>query len=179
MGEILYRKLEIGECERIQEIDASQYIGRAWREVDGVRQLVKIDYMDPDFPAGYDEHLAALKSTMEEGGAAYGAFDTDGRLIGFVTVNREVFGKRFKYVLLDQMFVNKNDRNRGIGKRLFKFAVDTARDWDVDKLYICAGSAEETILFYRAVGCREAEEINMKLYEDDPRDWQLEYMVKE
>ncbi len=179
MGEILFRRLELGECERIREIDASQYIGRAWREVDGVRQLVEIDYLDPDFPEGYDVHLAGLKSTLDEGGAAWGAFDTDGRLVGFVTVNREVFGERFKHVLLDQMFVNKADRNRGIGKRLFQCAVEAARDWDADKLYICAGSAEETILFYRAMGCKEAEEINQEFYEDDPRDWQLEYTVKE
>lgn len=177
MSEILYRKLEIGECERIREIDASHYIGRAWREVDGERQLVEIDYLDPDFPEGYEVHLAGLKSTLEEGGAAWAAFDVDGRLIGFMTVNREVFGKQFRHVLLDQMFVNKQDRNRGIGKRLFKLAVDTARDWSADKLYICAGSAEETILFYRAMGCKEAEEINVELYEDDPRDWQLEYAV--
>ena len=178
MGEILVRKLEIGECDRIREIDASQYIGRAWREVDGVRQLVEIDYLDPDFPEGYEVHLAAVKSTLHEGGAAYGAFDTDDRLVGFVTINRQVFGERFKHVLLDQMFVNKEDRNRGIGKQLFQRALETARNWDVDKLYICAGSAEETILFYRAVGCKEAEEINQEFYEDDPRDWQLEYAIK-
>ena len=38
--EVLYRTLELDECDRIREVDASQYIGRAWRNVDGYRQLV-------------------------------------------------------------------------------------------------------------------------------------------
>lgn len=50
---IAYRPLTLDECERIGEIDASQYIGRAWREVDGVRRLIDIDYLDPDFPEGF------------------------------------------------------------------------------------------------------------------------------
>ena len=47
---IKYRRLDISECLKIREIDASQYIGQAWREVDGKRQLVKIDYYEPDLP---------------------------------------------------------------------------------------------------------------------------------
>lgn len=43
------------------------------------------------------------------------------------------------------------------------------------KFYICAGSSEQTIAFYRAIGCVEANEINTGLYEEDTRDMQLEY----
>ena len=57
---IKYRRLDISECLKIREIDASQYIGQAWREVDGKRQLVKIDYYEPDLPNGFDAHLSKL-----------------------------------------------------------------------------------------------------------------------
>lgn len=30
--EVLYRTLELDECDRIRELNASQYIGRAWRK---------------------------------------------------------------------------------------------------------------------------------------------------
>lgn len=49
--------------------------------------------------------------------------------------------------------------------------------WNADKIYICAGSAEETIAFYHAIGCKEAEEINKELYESDTRDFQLEFSL--
>ena len=174
MNTITYRQLDITEAERIKEIDASQFIGKAWREVDGTRQLVEINYQDPDFPEGYENHLAGLMKTITSGGSALGAFEGD-RLAGFCSVNPQIFGTKSKYVLLDQIFVSLEMRGKGIGKQLFLRSVEEARKFGADKFYICAGSAEETIAYYRALGCVDAEEINSELYENDTRDIQLEY----
>lgn len=176
MNKITYRQLAVNECERIREINASQFIKRAWREVDGVMQLVEINYQDPDFPNGYENHLIALKETFESGGMVFGAFD-DTKLIGFCSVNHHFFGVRYKYVLLDQLFISNEYRGNGIGKKLFFLSADIAKSWGADKIYICAGSAEETVAFYFAIGCEEAKEINQELYEDDARDYQLEYDI--
>jgi len=173
---IVYRQLAYHECGRIREIDASQYIGRAWREVDGVRQLVEIHYQDPDFPDGYENHLDALRKTIVAGGSALGAF-ADGKLIGFCSVNPEVFGNTCKYVLLDQIFISLEHRARGIGRQLFMRSVDEAKRFGAEKFYICAGSSEETIAFYWALGCVEAEEVNAELYDGDARDIQMEYLL--
>ncbi len=54
-------------------------------------------------------------------------------------------------------------------------AAKMAQNKGVDKFYICAGSAEETIAFYFSIGCEEAKEINQELYQMDTRDYQLEY----
>lgn len=172
--EVVYRKLCIDECDKIREIDPSQLIRRAWREVDGSRQLVEINYYDPDFPNGFEKHRTALKETLNTGGFAVGAFDHD-LLLGFCSVNSDVFGEKSKYVLLDQLFVSKEARNKGLGKRLFFLAAKEARQRGADKFYVCAGSAEETIAFYFAIGCEEAKEINQVLYESDTRDYQLEF----
>lgn len=168
------QKMNRDECSRIKEIDASQYIKNAWREIDGERKLVKIDYFDPDWPNGFEEHLERLEKTIDEGGIVIGAYTSE-RLVGIASVNRSQFGSRNKYILLDQLFITKDHRNQGIGKRLFVEAAEIAKDWDATKLYICAGSAEETIAFYRAIGCSDAEEIDQKLYDDDPRDMHLEF----
>lgn len=175
MQHITYRELKLNECERIKEINSEQYIKKAWREVDGQRCLVDIDYHDTDWPNGYNQHLSSLRTTIRNGGKAIGAFDADGRLIGFASVNREFFGETYRYVLLDQLFISAEYRNHGIGKKLFSLSAQTAKEWDADKIYICAGSAEETIAFYFAIGCKEAKEIQKELYENDPRDYQLEY----
>ena len=172
--DITYRQLASSECERINEIDASIFIKRAWRKVDGVMQWVERNIQDDDYPDGYENHLATLKQTFEDGGFAIGAFD-GGRLIGFCSVNRGVFGKQYKYVLLDQTFISKEYRGKGIGKKLFFMSAEKAQQWGVDKFYICAASFEETLAYYTSLGCENAKEINQELYESDEYDIQLEY----
>lgn len=51
----------------------------------------------------------------------------------------------------------------------------TAKNKGAEKFYICAGSSEETIAFYLAIGCEETKEINQDLYQMDTRDYQLEF----
>ncbi|WP_422657521.1 GNAT family N-acetyltransferase [Paenibacillus sp. EC2-1] len=172
-----YRELLVEDCERLNDMNPSQYIGRAWREVNGVRQLVEINYQDSDWASGYEHHFNSLRATITSGGYAVGAFDDNNKLIGFATVNREMFGEDYQYVLLEQLFISLEYRNKGIGKKLFFIITDVAREWQADKIYICAGSAEETVAFYFAIGCKESVEINKKLYQNDPRDFQLEFKL--
>lgn len=126
---------------------------------------------------GYEYHLNSLKTTILSNGEAVGAFDENNKLIGFATLNREFFGENYKYVLLDQLFISLEHRNKGIGKKLFLIIAERAKEWQADKIYICAGSAEETVAFYFAIGCKETVEINKELYENDPRDFQLEFLL--
>ena len=174
MSNVIYRKLTLEECQYINEMNPAQYIGRAWREVNGKRQLVEINYQDYDWPNGYEYHISHLKETILNGGSAIGAFNSNNKLLGFATINCRFFGKKYNYVLLDQLFITLEYRNKGIGKKLFMLSANVAREWNADKIYICAGSAEETIAFYFAIVCKEAEEINKELYENDTRDYQLE-----
>ena len=177
MENITYRKLTVEECGCINEMDPSQYIGRAWREIDGKRQLIEINYHDSGWPNGYEHHYNHLKDTILNRGSAIGAFDSNSKLVGFVSINREFFGEKYHYVLLDQLFITLEYRNKGIGKKLFELSADVARKWNADKIYICAGSAEETIAFYFSIGCKEAVEVNKEIYESDPRDYQLEFSL--
>ena len=52
MDTITYKQLQIEDATRIREIDASQFIGKAWRDIGGIKQLVEINYQDSDFPNG-------------------------------------------------------------------------------------------------------------------------------
>ena len=169
-----FHAYSLSSAARIREIDASTFVKRAWRLVDGVKQWVAINWQDEDFPNGYENHLAALKATFANDGFAIGAFDNE-RLVGFCSVNLEVFGKQYKYVLLDQIFISKEYKRKGIGRKLFTMSADKARLNGADKLYICAGSSEDTLAFYASLGCKDAEEINQEIYENDPNDVQLEY----
>ncbi len=173
-----YRLLEKKEIDKIREVDGSHYIHRAWRPVNGARNLVEINYEDPDFPGGLDDHKEALYKTYEGNGIILGAFDRHQRMAGFVSINRKPFGEKYRYVLLDQLFVTRELRGKGVGRELFFRAACLVKSWNADKFYICAGSAEDTIAFYRNLGCADAVEINQEIYEEDPRDLQLEYDLR-
>ena len=144
--------------------------------MDGVKQWVDLNWQDNDFPEGFETHLAALKETFKGGGFALGAFDGE-QLIGFCSVNRDIFGKQFKYVCLDQIFISHEYKRQGIGKKLFILSAKKALLWGVDKFYICAGSSEDTLAFYDSLGCEEVKEINQQLYEQDENDVQLEFCL--
>ncbi|MRH41555.1 GNAT family N-acetyltransferase [Aquibacillus halophilus] len=175
LTKLSFRDLLVEECDRISEIDPSQYIEKVWRYLDREYQLISIDYMEEDWPDGYEKYRDGLKETILAGGVAIGAFDKEERLVGFVTLNSSLFGESAKYVLLDSMFVSNQFRNYGIGKHLFQKCTEKAKEWGAEKLYLCAASSQETIAFYRSLGCVDAKEVNKKLYESDPRDIQLEY----
>lgn len=80
-------------------------------------------------------------------------------------------------MLLDQLFVSLSQRGKEIGKALFFLCTKLAKEYGAKKLFICAGSAENTVAFYKAIGCVPAKEQNEALYEEDPRDIQLEYSL--
>lgn len=72
------------------------------------------------------------------------------------------------------LYVSRDMRGRGIGRRLFETAKEYARKIGTEKLYISAHSAVETQAFYKAVGCVEASEYQKKHVEKEPFDCQLE-----
>jgi N-acetylglutamate synthase-like GNAT family acetyltransferase len=173
---MLYRELELIEAEKIKMLDATCFVKNAWRYVDGEISLVAINWTDYELPNGLQWHIERLKKTIKTGGKVFGCFDKN-ILVAYTTVNAELFGIESKKVLLEQLFVSKDYRNKGIGKELFCLCSAQAKKWGADKLYLCAGSSEDTIAFYNKLGCVNTSEINQQLYEEDPNDMQLEYQL--
>ncbi len=151
---MVYREMTAAEAERILEIDATCYIENAWRlnSTTCTYELQKIDWTDRELPNGNDWHIRRFRETIAGGGKAFGCFRENGGLIGYATVNAELFGGHEKYVLLDQLFVSVPCRGRGIGRTLVELCKTQAKEFGAEKLFICAGSAENTIAFYNRLG---------------------------
>lgn len=121
----------------------------------------------------YQILVRCLRHTAASGGLVLGAF-SEGRLKGFVSVEGAPAGSRGQYLELSSLHVSQELRGQGIGAALFEAARRFARERGIGRLYISAHPAVETQAFYRAMGCREAEEYQHVSAEHAPPDCQLE-----
>ena len=171
-----YRKMELSEAERIAEIDAAHFVRNVWRkDASGEYRLLEINWTDTELPNGFDWHLRRFKEALGNGGTAFGCLDGN-ILIGYAVISGNIFGQQ-GYILLDQLFVSDSYRRKGIGNKLFSLCAEQARSIGARKLYLCASSAENTVAFYRKLGCVPAAELDEQLAAEDPNDIQLEYML--
>jgi N-acetylglutamate synthase-like GNAT family acetyltransferase len=75
------------------------------------------------------------------------------------------------------MQVSYEYRHKGIGKKLFELCIKKAKEMGIKKIYISANSSEETQNFYLSAGCVDAEEIKKELFEKEPYDRHMEYIL--
>ena len=141
----------------------------------------KYIYKDEHFIESWDEEkkqqvLQSLKQCVCNGGIVAGAFK-NGELIGFANVENGFFGKNKDYLELSYIHVSNELRNLGIGKKLFHLCSEEAKVIGAKKLYIASHPAVETQHFYRSLGCVLAVEINENIYEREPLDIQLEFIL--
>ena len=75
--------------------------------------------------------------------------------------------------------MTKNARRQGIGAHLFRLVCTGAEQLGAKRLYICANPTEETVAFYRKMGCRDATVRIARLVEDEPDAYYLEAVLHE
>lgn len=153
-----------------------QVVNQCWRKVNGEWIVIKNPFNEDWGEEDYKYLVACLQNTIVTGGVVYGAF-LDGKLKGFASVENTFFGSSQQYLELSSIHVSEDCRGCGIGRKLMEAAKAWAKLQGAQKLYISAHSAVESQAFYRAMGCREAEEYNPASVEKEPCDCQLEVSV--
>ncbi|MHA7966377.1 GNAT family N-acetyltransferase [Paenibacillus sp. CAU 1782] len=177
--EITYRELAIKDLhpEMLLPFRRYQEVNRVWRMVDGRRRLVSEPFIDNwDRETKIEIVEQDFKHCLMGGGSVFCGVH-DGKIVGFSSLPRQLFGSANQYADLMQLHVSADYRGKGLGKKLFAMSAEQAKSWGAGKLYISAHSAEETVAFYRAAGCVDALEINAAHVEREPFDCQLEYVL--
>ncbi len=177
-SEVEIRYLTPEDCHPALLLHFNRYreVKRCWRCENGAWVLKDIAFTEQWDEARKTREVQEFAECLRQGGAVIAAYDGPA-LIGFAAVCGVLFGSRGEYLQLHALHVSYGHRNRGIGKALFREACAVARRAGAGKLYISAHSAEETQGFYRAAGCRDAEEISEELYRAEPFDRHLEYVL--
>jgi len=176
--EITYKKLNIEDCkpDLLMGFERYQEIFRLWQKKDNEWIL-----SDNNFIFDWDDNRKAevatgLRLCAINGGIVIGAF-LNNTLVGFASVVNYLFGKNKDYVQLEQMQVTRKLRGKGIGKELFALACKAAQSLGANKLYVLGHPSEASQAFYNSVGCKDTIEINQRLYEKEPYDRHLEFIL--
>jgi len=161
----------------LEHFNRYQEVTKVWRKCGDDYVLEDecfiMNWSDEDKSRSVNEFFA---NSIRSGGCLFGAFDGE-KMIGFSAINGKFIGKEKQYLRLDSMHVSHGYRHRGIGKRLFLFCMEAARKLGAPKLYVTVFSSQETVAFYRAMGCVYAEEVIPELFEAEPFDVHMEYVL--
>lgn len=151
-----------------------QAVKESWRNISGEWRLVPTEFEENWSLEECREIACDIARHMEKDQSAFGAF-CENELVGFITVSHELFGESAKYAELVCFQVSEPYRRRGIGRELFRLAVNEMDTIGAAKLYISSQSSKETQAAYRTLGCVHAREINREIADGEPFDVQLEY----
>lgn len=176
---IIYKNLDIDDLnlKLFKNFNRYQDVKKCWRKENGKWLLKDIAFVEEWTSQDYIELIANLEVLLKNKGSLIGAF-IDDSLAGFVAIENRLFGSKQNYIKLSEIYVSSEVRNSGIGKNLFRLAIDRALSFGGEKLYISAHSSEESQAFYRSLGCVETLEYNDELLLLEPCDCHLEYKLK-
>ena len=171
---ISYRHLTRQDLALFHQLDRTERIDYIYVLHD--MELLREDHFFdvPDWsPDDKADRIAELQADLDRGATAFGAFAGD-RLVGMALVDHNFLPTGDRRLNLIGLWVSHGYRNRGVGRSLMELAAECARAHGAKALYISATPSENTIRFYRALGCRFTDIIDPDLFAAEPQDIHLE-----
>lgn len=171
------RLLQREEIPLIWQIDRCEVVENIYYLNNG-GLVLEPDYFDiQGWPSGEAElYTPILLDCYDRGGTFWGAFEND-TIVGVAILESKFTGSRQDTFQLKFLHVSRDYRNRGIASTLFRAAVEKARALGARKLYFSATPSEHTINYCLRLGCVLATEIEPALFELEPDDIRLEFVI--
>ena len=152
--------------ESLDLFDRKQSVNKVYRKIANEYVLVECKYIE-DWDLNQKRSIAKRISSSEY--ISYIALDND-KVIGFISLLNSLNGP---YMILDMLHVSSDFRGQGIGKKLFEIGIEEAKKVGAKALYISACSSEETIAFYKKMGCILTNNPIKEIVEKEPFDLQM------
>ena len=154
----------------LDDFDRTQQVHKVYRKINQEYELVKEEWI---MDWGLEKKRDVAKTLYSQDFIAFGAMQND-HIIGFASVKRELHEGR---IILEMMQVSRSYRRKGIGKILFEKAKELAKTAGATQLYISAFSSEDTIEFYKSMGCVITDNPIIELTKEEPCDLQMVCVV--
>lgn len=176
MGDIVYKKVSYEDIHSdfLKGYKRTNTTEEVYYLENGILKMKK-DYFEEDWDAHRLEEIAKyLKWAGEQGGLLVAAYDKD-QVVGFTNIESRVFNDT--YIHMPFIHTHADYRGQGIGETMFQFIVSEAKQFQVKKLYISTHPNIHAQRFYQKLGCKLAEVIIKELYDKEPLDIQLEFVI--
>ncbi len=174
---INYHKLARHQIRLFTHIDRTETVSRIYRQQDGALQLVEDHWSIPAWsPAEKQQRIAELQALYDRGATFFGAFDGPS-LVGLSVLDHHFIKTGHKRLNLAGMWVSAGYRGQSIGRTLFQWAAQEAHKLGAHALYVSATLSENTVNYYRSLGCRLADPIDPGLFAKEPHDIHLELLL--
>jgi predicted N-acetyltransferase YhbS len=172
------RKLSRAEVPYIWQIDRSEVIDTIYHLRDGKLVPKKSHYDLHGWPSGEpDQYTPVLMECFDRGGHFWGAFEGD-LLVGTAVLENRFIGGAKDTLQIKFLHVGRASRSQGLGKKLFLLAAEKAMELGAKKMYISSIPSVNAVDFYLHLGCVLAKEIDPELFELEPEDIHLEYVLE-
>lgn len=158
--------------ESLDSYNRKQFVSKVYRNIDGEYKLVECNYIE-DWDLNEKRLIARRISSNDY--ITFIALDND-KVVGFIGLLKKLNGS---YMILDMMHVSNEYRGQGIGRSLFEKGIEEARKAQAKALYISACSSEETIEFYKAMGCFLIDNPIKEMADKEPFDLQMICSLKQ
>ena len=172
-----FRNMTANELSRIWQIDRTEYVEAIYSYEKGRLKEHPIKETYHGWAPGDEEaYTPIIARCFQQGGFFWGGFVAD-KLKSIVILDTKWIGKHKDTLQLEFLHIDRAYRKQGIGKILFKKAVEEARLRGAKRLYISSTENKNTVEFYRHMGCSITKDVESELYQLEPNDIHMEYMI--
>ena len=161
---ITYRRMKLSEIERIAEVDRTEHVAKAYRQIGDELEPFDVEWNAP--PWSVPEMIEEWDLFLRDDCALWGAFDGE-RLVGFCGYRPNVAPGVGQFSLLH---VSSTYRRQGIGRRLAETLFAHAKGEPITGLYLTATPTRGTVAFYGSLGFRPTDNPLPELLEMEPDD---------
>lgn len=167
------RQLARNEIPLVWEIDRTELIEQLYILKEGQLVLSKQRFDMKDWPEGEAEHYTPiLVESVDRGAPFWGVFSQD-KLIAAASVDPQWRGQNAALLQLSFLHISHQQRGQGLGRILFNYCVEYAKEKGAGGLYISSIPSENSVNFYQHLGCRLIDVPDAELYEREPEDIHL------
>ncbi|MFS0838763.1 GNAT family N-acetyltransferase [Paenibacillus sp. 1P03SA] len=163
-------RMKLEDSFKIRDIDRSETIERIYTYKNEVLEETKTDHECSNWEEeDYSSIISRYERELQNGGTAFGAYD-GATLVGFGVLANKFRGREKDRLQIDLMYVSRNYRRQGIGRRIMDELSKAAIDKGAKYLYISSTETESAVNFYRSCGSAITPEVDEELFEKEPCD---------
>ena len=165
---ITVQSLTVDRLSDVYAIDMQEHGDILYRVADGRLQAdVKQWSRPPRTRAAWNRHVEEWTQILRDGGAAWGAYDAQHRMVGIIVLRHHLTDEMDQ---LAALFVSRDHRRTGIARQLVHHLLMLARAAGARRLYVSATPSRSAIGFYRSQGFVLADKVHPELFAREPED---------